>query len=460
LSNDEYASHGVDGLYSTLFRQIDAQARSYVTNQDKRFKEHGKLSQQTQEQPENPTSDPAPKRLVADEFKNLISSAWEKTGERVVVIIDEYDEPLISTLNDRVTHEKMRDVMQSFLGVLKSYSKYLRFVFVTGITKFSQVTAFSGFNQAIDLTLMSKYADICGFTQEELERDFAPELDSCSKYTTDVREEYLAALRKFYNGYRFSDAEVTVYNPFGMLNHFENNGQFVEYWTEAVTPTFLVDLIVKQKVNLNEIQERERGRLDFSNVSIDNMDAVSMLWQTGFLTIASYDKTRKIYTLDYPNDEVRQTFPKTLIALSLKISSRRATALHEKMATALEDGNVQAIMKTLSEFFAATSYDLAKDYEVYFQIIVHVIFRMLGFDNQVELRTGNGRIDMVLATPKYVYLFEFKRDRSAEEAMKQIEDKDYPTALRESAKDRQIIKIGVNFSSTLRNIQAWLSETL
>jgi hypothetical protein len=243
-----------------------------------------------------------------------------------------------------------------------------------------------------------------------------------------------------------------------MLNHFENKGKFAEYWTKAVTPTFLVDLIVKQRLDLNDPTAREYGLADFGNFDIDNLSPMVLLWQTGFLTINRYNPREQLYLLDYPNEEVRQTFPKTLLALSLRISEKRSDALHRKMANAIENGNVGVVMQTLKEFFAATSYDLDKDKEVYFQLIVHVIFRMLGFDNQVELRTSHGRIDMVLKTQKYVYLFEFKRDGSEQEAMKQIHDKDYPTALLEGADCRKIIKIGVNFSSKLRNIESWLSE--
>jgi len=261
-----------------------------------------------------------------NQFANLIEKSCDKTGEKVAVIIDEYDKPMLGTIDEPDIHVKIRDELKGFYGVLKSYDEYLRFVFLTGVTKFSHVSVFFDLNHLADLTLDPDYADICGITQEELEAGFAPEVEAVLEKTGKNREGYLEELRRFYNGYRFSKKPLRVYNPFGLLNHFDS-GEFSPYWYETGTPTFLTKLIVEQRVNIVELGNMRVRHDDFRKYDIEGMEAVPLLYQTGYLTISDYDEDRKRFALDYPNEEVRSSFAKSLLKQYLRMSASKSNSL-------------------------------------------------------------------------------------------------------------------------------------
>jgi len=213
-------------------------------------------------------------KYVNQQFVNLIMDMHKQTGKRVVVIIDEYDKPLLDTMTNASLHKEIRDKLKGFYGILKPSDKYLRFVFLTGVTKFSHVSIFSDLNHLTDLTLDSRYADICGITQEELEATFKPEIETILRETEKSREDYMEKVRRFYNGYRFSEKSLKVYNPFGLLKHFDQNGRFLSYWYETGTPTFLVKLIVEQKLNILDLNDMQIGDRDFRKYDIENMRAI------------------------------------------------------------------------------------------------------------------------------------------------------------------------------------------
>ena len=247
------------------------------------------------------------------QFENLIADLHERYSEKAVVIIDEYDKPLTSTLNKRDVHVELRDALKGFYGVLKSCDAHLRFVFITGVSKFSHVSLFSDLNQLYDLTLDPRYADLCGLTEEEITANFAPEIDGILKTFGYSREGYIEMLRRFYNGYRFSEDLLTVYNPHGMLNHFEQNGKFSDYWYNTATTSFLVELIEKQKINILNMNNMQVRSIDFGKYDIDHMAAAPILCQTGYLTISGYNPETGVYTLDFPNNEVRASLAGTLV---------------------------------------------------------------------------------------------------------------------------------------------------
>jgi len=389
------------------------------------------------------------------QFKYLIEETSEKFGEKTVVVIDEYDKPLTATLSDRDVHVKLRDALKGFYGVLKSYDDYLRFVFITGVSKFSHVSIFSDLNQLTDLTFDTRYADICGLTQEEAEAEFEPEIEDILEKTGRNREEYLGELRRFYNGYRFSKDPITVYCPFGLLKHFNSDGEISGHWYESATPSFLVELINKHKVNILDLGDMQVRIADFGKYDIDDILPAPLLCQTGYLTIAGYDEKLQCFKLDYPNEEVRASFADTLVKRYLKIPSDKADSLYCKLAGALNAGEVDAAMEALKMFLAEISYDLALDKEVHFQIAVLVIFRMLGFNCRTEERIATGRIDMLVKTDDFIYCFEFKLDGSAEAALAQIDSKEYAVPWAVSGK--KVFKVGVNFDSKKRNIGKWVS---
>ena len=356
-------------------------------------------------------------------------------------------------MTDSSLHSTIRNKLKGFYGILKPYDKYLRFVFLTGVTKFSHVSIFSDLNHLLDLTLDSRYAGICGITQEELETGFVPEIESISKETGKSREEYLEELRRFYNGYRFSEKPLTVYNPFGLLNHFDAEGKFLSYWYDTGTPTFLVKLIIEQKINIVELGNMRVRREDFRKYDIENMRAAPLLYQSGYLTITDYDEKRGRFTLDYPNDEVRSCFAGSLLEHYAPVPESVSSSLSTRLLDALYDGDVDLAMNTLRSFFAAIPYDIIKESENYYQTALHLVFTMLGFDCRSEVRIAAGRIDTLVETEDLVFCFEFKLDKTADEALAQIDSKEY--LLPWAGIGKRLFKIGVSFDSGKRNIGEW-----
>jgi hypothetical protein len=391
----------------------------------------------------------------SDYFARLILKLYEKYGEKAIVIIDEYDKPLLSTIDMPETHTKIRSALKGFYAVLKSYDQYLKFVFLTGVTKFSQVSVFSDLNNLTDISLNPEFYDICGITQEELETGFRPEIDEVVQEKNMDRNEYLSRLKKFYNGYRFSEYVDTVYNPFGLLNHFFNHGKFETYWFSTGTPTFLIKLIERQKIDILRLEKSAFTLASMQKFNVDNMDALAVLYQSGYLTIVNYDEEFNEYTLDYPNEEVRSAFANALLEHYIHVSAMDVNELAIALPRALVKGDINAAMNGLPPFFAAIPYDIQLKDEKYYQTIVHLIFRMLGLYCRSEVRTAAGRIDTLVETKNRVYCFEFKLNGTAEEALGQIDSKDYLLPWQGSGKE--LVKVGVSFDYEKRNIGEWKS---
>lgn len=392
-------------------------------------------------------------QFISEQFTNLIQDLHLKLQEKVVVIIDEYDKPLLSTMEEGDLHIAMRNELKGFYGVLKSSDEHLRFVFLTGVTKFSHVSVFSDLNHLIDLTLDPNYADICGITQKELERDFVPEIMEITENTGKSREVYLEELRRFYNGYRFSRKPLTVYNPFGLLNHFYKAGEFLPYWYETGTPTFLINLIMKQKINILDLHNMYVRYDDFSKYDIETMKAEPLLYQSGYLTIRDYDEELEQFILDYPNEEVESSFSKALLEQYTQSSSEQSRSLYTQLPRALIKGEPEQALEVLRIFFASIPYDLIQKRENYYQTAVHLIFTMLGLNCRSEVRISSGRIDTLVETKHFVYCFEFKLGGSAEEALAQIDTKEY--LLSWSGSGKRLFKIGVVFDNEKRTIGDW-----
>jgi hypothetical protein len=257
--------------------------------------------------------------ILPDTLINLIIDAKNRCGERAVIIIDEYDKPLLSTIDSSELHIKMRDALKGFYSVLKSADEYLKFVFLTGVTKFSQVSIFSDLNHLTDISLDPRYSNICGITQEEMEQGFQPEINEIVREGGKDRAEYLEKLKHFYNGYRFSEKPLTVYNPFGLLNHFDKGGKFSSYWYASATPAFLIKLIENQHIDVLHLGDQTVRSGVFQKYDVETMEAVPVLYQSGYLTITGYDDERGKYTLDFPNEEVRGSFAESLIEKYLHV---------------------------------------------------------------------------------------------------------------------------------------------
>jgi len=427
LNPGNYRAGGVNTLYEIINIALDSCARKYSVSLDE--------------------------GSCVKRFIRLIEMLNTTQNEKVVVIVDEYDKPLLSTIDDQQLHVKMRDELKGFYGVLKSYDKYLQFVFLTGVTKFSHVSVFSDLNHLVDLTLDPRYADLCGITQEEMEQNFGPEIETVLENTGKNRETYLGELRRFYNGYRFSRKLLKVYNPFGLLNHFDKSGEFLPYWYETGTPTFLINLIIKQKKNIVDLNNMRVGYEDFCKYDIETMRSEPLLYQSGYLTIKDYDEELNQFILDYPNEEVRASFSKALLEQYLQPPVEASQGLNSKLIAALLKGDLDGAMNSLKSFLASIPYDIIKERENYYETAIHLIFTMLGLNCRSEVRIASGRIDTLVETKRFVYCFEFKLNGTAEEALEQIDTKDYLLPWARSGK--QLFKVGVNFDYEKRNIGEW-----
>jgi len=394
--------------------------------------------------------------FVSVQFADLIRKLCHKHKERVVVIIDEYDKPLLDAIDNHDMHIQIRNELKGFYGILKASDEYLRFVFLTGVSKFSHVSIFSDLNHLLDLSLDQRYNDICGLTQEEIENHFKPEIESIIKETDKSPETYLEELKEYYNGYRFSKKPVTLYNPFGLLNHFDKQGEFAPYWYATGTPTFLIDLIKKHKIDILELGNLSFGMNQFQKFDIESMDVKVILYQTGYLTISDYDEEVNEYILNYPNLEVNSSFAQSLIRDNYDIPSNNTDALINKLPSAMIRGNVEGMIEILRQFLASIPYDIIKDTESYYQTFIHLIFAMLGLDCRSEVRIAHGRIDTIVETKRNIYFFEFKLNEPAEKALAQINNKDYLLPWRSS--DKKLFKIGICFDGEKRNISEWVVE--
>ncbi len=395
------------------------------------------------------------------QFANMLVDAHAQGGIRVAVLVDEYDKPLIETLDEPELHREMRSVLNAFYSVLKSADEHLRFTFLTGVTKFSQVSIFSDLNHLRDISRSSEYAEICGITQEELERNFAPEIDALAlahqesyELHADALARTLAQLRDWYDGYLFNEGGKHVYNPFCTLNVFAEK-RFENYWFQSGTPTFLIRLLQQQPMPLEDLEGVKLPLGAFSEIDPERLGPIPILFQSGYLTIREYLPSVSSYLLGYPNREVRQSFVELLADKWAQLEAPQRGGTLIALTMAVLEGRVDDFLTHLRAFFANIPYDLHVAREKYYQTIFYLVFRLIGFNVQAEVKHATGRTDAIIETKDLVYLFEFKLDRaSAEDALKQIDDKGYATPYLGSGK--LVTKVGVTFDSELRNIERWV----
>jgi len=385
-------------------------------------------------------------------FRQLIIELSRKINP-VVIIIDEYDNPLLSTIDQPELNKKLREELKGFYSVIKQNDRYLRFSFITGVTKFAQVSLFSGMNQANDISMMNEYCDICGITQGELESCFAPEIDAYApRY--GGREKYLERLKEYYNGYYFTRKELSVYNIYGILNHFDKSAEFDSYWSMTGAPSFLIKYLEMKNVNVVEIEEAEMQARYFGDYRDNTITLFPLLYQAGYLTISGYDDTTGLYKLNYPNVEIRQTLAQFLSHSYSKAEETFINSTSVKLVKSLLDGKTEAFFELVKTYLNRVDYSLSsKITEYYFEFAVSNIINMLGLRCCNEVHTANGRMDSVIFAGEYIYIFEFKVDEPVEGALWQIEDKDYDSIYADSGK--KIVKAGVVFSRKQRTIVEW-----
>ena len=397
--------------------------------------------------------DPGEHSLAA-RFQELIVKAVETTGRNAVVLVDEYDKSLLEVGDsERLEHNKA--VFKGFFSTLKSYDRYLKFVFLTGVTKFSKVSIFSDLNQLNDISMDNEYSGICGITQSELESIFDKEIEDLAKAQDIDRQEYLIELKKMYDGYHFSNNSESVYNPFSLINSFAKK-EFGMYWFATGTPTFLID---KLKASNFDAKEITSGNL-YANQNVltdyrfDNPNPIPLFYQTGYLTITGYDKKYRSYQLNYPNDEVKYGFLESLAPMFLNEEKEIDPLDIRSFGMDIDSGNTDGLRDRFTALFARIPYPTdEKVVENNFQNVIYIVFMLLGQYTKAEVHSSKGRADCIVETDAYVYIFEFKRDKTAEEALKQIEDMGYANMY--AADKREIIKIGVNFDSKERTVNGW-----
>ncbi|MCL2327768.1 MAG: ATP-binding protein [Bacteroidetes bacterium] len=395
-------------------------------------------------------------------FSGLIQRAHKKSRKQVVVLIDEYDKPLISSMEDPTLNENIRKHLKGFYGVLKAEDAHLKFVFLTGVTKFSKVSVFSDLNHLDDISLNSKYSSVCGITQTELEENFKPEIADLAKTTQKTYEETLLELQKLYNGYHFSENIIGVYNPFSLLNTFSAQ-KYRYYWFATGTPTFLVKHLANTGFEVPMLEKNVAiGANSLMDYQAESEDYVPLLYQSGYLTIKKYDNKFDEFILGFPNEEVKYGFLNELLPQftpSFGTSSSKFTA--NGFIKLLDAGDIEGTMKMLQAYFATIKYDeipKALLREKFYQFVFWQLFTLMGQSVETEVKNNKGRADAVVKTADSIYVFEFKMDdnATAEDALKQINSKDY--AIPFITDHRKIVKIGVEFSQPERGIKRWLIE--
>lgn len=387
--------------------------------------------------------------------ENFLIVAKEKTGLRCVVLVDEYDKPLLDIVDYPELQEHNKDVFKGFFSTLKSFDEYLQFVFITGVSKFHKVSIFSDLNQLNDISLDESYACLCGIAESEMTSYFAEEIEALAQRRGLSRTECLDALRGQYDGYRFHPDAEGVYNPYSLLKCFFSK-DFGSYWFETGTPTFLVRRLREDRFDVRKLTNRTlfASESTLKDYTGDSLDPVPLLYQTGYLTIVDYDAKRRRYTLGFPNEEVRYGFLESLMPSFVPKATAGNGLDIFTLDEAVEGGDLEQIRRVLTGLFANITYTLETDpFEHYFQAVIYLVFTLLGKFCQCEMHTYAGRIDCRVQTRDYVYLFEFKRDDTAQAALAQIDDRGY--ALPFVADSRTLYKVGVCFDSKSRTLADW-----
>ena len=395
---------------------------------------------------------------LSSRFQFVLEQAVAKTGRKAVVLIDEYDKPLLDVLEEEL-EDINRSILKDFYGTFKAADSSLRFVLLTGVTKFSQITVFPGFNQPNDISMDSKYDAICGITETELHTVFAEAIIQMATRLEYTVDEMKAVLKKQYDGYHFSNGLLDVYNPFSVINAFNKN-RIDSYWYKSGTPTYLVKLLEGHKVNMQRLTSRTYESQYFVDYRADAEEPLAMLYQSGYLTIKGYDKRYGEYTLDYPNVEVAKGFVTLMANSYLKKAESEASYWIVNLDRMLRRGALDDIKEAFTAFLASIPYEAnkderAKNFETHFQYTFYIIFRLLScYTTLIEKQNSKGRADIIVESDNDIYIFEFKMDGTAEEALKQIEEKQY--ALPYLNDKRSVHKIGVNISSSTRTVDGWL----
>ncbi|MCI5707007.1 MAG: ATP-binding protein [Odoribacter sp.] len=391
-------------------------------------------------------------------FNRILQVAAEQTGRGAVVLVDEYDKPLLDVLErDPELLDRNRDILKAFYSVFKQADASLRFVFLTGVTKFSQVSVFSGFNQPKDISMFDKYEALCGITEEELYTQFAEPIREMAESDGCSEEEIRLRLKRHYDGYHFSKNMADIYNPFSLLNAFDSK-DIRDYWFTSGTPSYLIRLMNHFHEGIDELTNKYYLPDEFINYKADVEYPLPMIYQSGYLTIKDYDKDSNLFLLDFPNNEVKSGFLAMVTTNYLQCRMPLESWM-VKAVFALKRGQLEEFRKMLTSFLAGIPYSMRRkdnepERERYFHYTFYLLLRLMSvYTVLVEKEQSEGRVDCIVETPQYVYIFEFKLDGTAADALRQIEEKGYARPYESDA--RQLYKVGVNFSSKTGTVEGW-----
>ena len=386
-------------------------------------------------------------------LNDLIVTAYKKTGRQVVVLIDEYDAPLLDVVHEDTLLPVLRNVMRNFYSPLKKCEPYLRFVFLTGITKFSQLSIFSELNNISNISMLPQYAGICGITMEEMRTQMSADIAALGEKLGKTTEETFDVLREYYDGYHFADKSPDVFNPFSLLSAMAN-GMLDYYWFTSGTPTYLIEMLRKFHVMPSEIGGGEADKSEFDAPTENMCSIMPLLYQSGYITIKGYDPETELYLLDIPNKEIRVGLYRCLLPNYIGMNTVKGTTTIAKMSAAIRHGNIDGALEMLQAYLSTVPYCDNTDYEGHYQQMMYVIFSILDNYVDVEVRTPRGRVDMVLRTATHLYLFELKIGKSADTAMRQIDLKEYPK--RFALCGLPIVKVAINFDMDKHTITDWI----
>lgn len=394
---------------------------------------------------------------LGDRFYNLVKTACQVSGQRVAVLIDEYDKMLVNNLHNEELHDLIKEELKPIYGVLKRGDEFIHFGMVTGVSRFSRMSIFSDINNLRDISLLDQFGAICGLTEEEIRTSMRPGIEAFAEHEGIDFESMMSLLKKNYDGYHFSAKCPDIYNPFSLLNALA--GQKLEhFWYATGTPTFLVKMMRHSDEDIRYILNADATSIDLASSDTLHRNLKAVLFQTGYLTIRDYDRDMQVYSLKIPNREVESGLFNSLLPEFSGKNPDSASDVIIRLKKAVRDGKPEVMMEVLKAFLADIPYDLSKNKpEVYFENNLYIIFKLLGFYAQTEYRTSRGRIDILTTTPRYVYIIELKLDGTAEEAMAQIADRDYAAPF--AVDGRTVFRIGIGFSKTTRNIDSWKIES-
>lgn len=390
-----------------------------------------------------------------ERFRNLIRSASEQSGRKVVILIDEYDKPLLDTITNVSLQDMYRSQLKAIYGNLKKMDAYIEFAMLTGVTKFGKLSIFSDLNNLQDISIINDYSAICGMTADEIAGNLNRGVAELAAENGLTVSEAYEELKRNYDGYHFAPKSPDIYNPFSLLNALSSR-QIGAYWFATGTPTFLVEMIKNDRMQLKDFNNYETDINRLESVPENLRDAIPVLYQSGYLTIKGYDREFDTVTLSYPNREVERGFLDMLFAIYTNEKSAAFSIKHFVMD--VRSGNVDGFMERLRSLFSDYKYsqmDLG-NLELHYRNVVYLVMKLMGFHTEAELQTASGRIDLTVRTADYLYLFEFKLNGTSREAMDQINSRDYQIPFK--ADGRRIIKVGANFDDRMRTISDWIVE--